>query len=570
MRALLVIFALSLPAALPAATLLAKLKPATVNLGNSATLTLHCVRGQPATVDPSRTPRNLALTFVSSGRDTIGLNGVELPTKVFIYKVTPKVAGQFAVPSFQAVVGGKIIESEPLTLTVLARDGGNTPDNISKGPPAAVLSVTTPVNEVYVGQAFPLTMELRAQGLRQSHLPVPQILTEGIRFTRFRPQYQQSSARPYGGRLYHVFLFRTGAVAMKPGKMILTFEVEVNVLDFGRDVFGRERTLHMTSQPVTLNVLPLPKAGRPKNFSGAVGEFQLSAKAEPTRLQTGEPVEISVRLNGKGAVENTPVPEPANWDGFKVHPATSEIDYLDTRQLTARKYFKQMVVPMRPDITQVPPLAFSFFNPRLKKYVSLTTLPIRLQVSGPAIPKTGGGDPTIESLENKPASGLEKLKKIREQPGRLANLQPPLLTRAWFLAIPGLSLAAFLAAFAIRKREEYYDAHEAAARRLQVKRLTRQTLHTLRQPETQADATRFFSGIQLILRAHIGLTLNQPAEGITAQTLAEADLELPEAPREALDRLMSQDDLTRFANDDGPIDPPSALRDLDLVLRHLK
>ena len=102
MRALLVIFALSLPAALPAATLLAKLKPATVNLGNSATLTLHCVRGQPATVDPSRTPRNLALTFVSSGRDTLGLNGVELPTKVFIYKVTPKVAGQFAVlPSEQ-------------------------------------------------------------------------------------------------------------------------------------------------------------------------------------------------------------------------------------------------------------------------------------------------------------------------------------------------------------------------------------------------------------------------------------------------------------------------------------
>lgn len=459
MRALLVIFALALPCALPAATLLAKLKPATVNLGNSATLTLHCVRGQPATVDPSRTPRNLALTFVSSGRDTINFNGVELATKVFIYKVTPKVAGRFAVPSFKTVVGGKIIESEPLTLTVLDRDGDNTPGSISKSPPPAVLSVTTPANEVYVGEAFPLTMELRAQGLRQSHLPVPQILTEGIRFTRFRPEYQQTSARPYGGRLYHVFLFRTGAVAMKPGKMILTFEVEVNVMDYGRDVFGRERTLHLTSKPVNLNVLPLPKEGRPKNFSGAVGEFQLSAEAQPTRLQTGEPVEITVRLYGKGAIENTPVPAPANWEGFKVHSDTSQIDYLDTRQLTARKHFKQMVVPMRPDITQVPPLAFSYFNPRLKKYVSLNTQPIRLQVTGPAIPQTGGGDPPIESPENEPASELQKLKANRKEPGRLANLQPPLLTRAWFLAIPGLSLMAFLAAFAIRKREEYYDAH---------------------------------------------------------------------------------------------------------------
>ena len=42
-------------------------------------------------------------------------------------------------------------------------------------------------------------MELWAQGLRQMHLPVAQVLNEGIRFTRIRPDYNLTGNRHQGG-----------------------------------------------------------------------------------------------------------------------------------------------------------------------------------------------------------------------------------------------------------------------------------------------------------------------------------------------------------------------------------
>ena len=49
-----------------AATLTATLKPATVNLGKSATLTLVCEGGIATTVEQTAAARNLALSFVDS------------------------------------------------------------------------------------------------------------------------------------------------------------------------------------------------------------------------------------------------------------------------------------------------------------------------------------------------------------------------------------------------------------------------------------------------------------------------------------------------------------------------
>jgi hypothetical protein len=572
MRTLIFILSITLPFALPAATLSAQLKPTTVNLGNSATLTLRCEGSTPATVNPIYTSNNLALKFLSSGAETRIINGIRTTTGVFTYKVTPKIAGRFAVPAFRAMVNGKNIESDSLTLTVLAEDGNNTPNNLSKGPPTAKLLVKTTDNdkEFYVGEVFSVSMELLALGLRQNHLPVPQLLTPGIRFTRIRPEYQLTRSRAYGGGLYNVYLFQTGAVAMKPGKMNLTFEVDVNVMDYTSDVFGRERKLHLTSDPIALNVLPLPKKGQPKNFTGAVGKFKLTMEARTQNVRTGDPVELTVRLFGRGAIEDTPVPTAANWDGFKVHPATSQINYTDAQHMSSLKEFKQMITPMRPEITHVPPLEFSYFDPTARQYVSLSTSPIKLQVKGSIINQTGPDDPLNTALDNESENEILKLETIRADAGTLAVPKPPLLTQPWFLAIPGLTLLTYLLALGIRKRNDYLDAHPKVARHLRVKRLTQKTLRELQQPKIQSNAPEFISRIQLIIREHIGMAIDQPAEGITAQTLEETELDLSEAARAALSRLLEQDNLTRFANDDGFIDGQSALSDLDLVLCNLK
>ena len=123
MRLLLFMFALA-GTGLDAATLTARLRPATVNLGNSTTLTLVC-DASANTVDPVSTPEYLGLSFVTLKRDTVILNGDRRNETQFVYKITPKRVGRYAVPAFKTRINDQEIRSEPVTLTVLTADGSN-------------------------------------------------------------------------------------------------------------------------------------------------------------------------------------------------------------------------------------------------------------------------------------------------------------------------------------------------------------------------------------------------------------------------------------------------------------
>src|SRR5262249_40120157 len=69
---------------------------------------------------------------------------------------------------------------------------------------------------------------------------------------------------------------------------------------FGGDPFGARRPITVQSEPLHLEVLPLPDAGKPADFSGAVGTFDLHVSASPRELKAGDPVTITTTVEGDG------------------------------------------------------------------------------------------------------------------------------------------------------------------------------------------------------------------------------------------------------------------------------
>ena len=229
-----------------------------------------------------------------------------------------------------------------------------------------------------------------------------------------------------------------------------------------------------------------------------------------------------------------------------------------------------MVIPLRPELTAIPPMEFNYFDPKKQEYISITSPATPLAVNGAAMPPTTGGDPAIIPAAPEKSDERNKLAPLREQPGVLAELPVPLVKRAWFTAVPAMALLAFLIAFAVRQRRDYLQAHPAVARRLNVARVTRATLKELQDPAVQADAERFLAGVQLVLRENLGRVIDQPAEGITAETLRAENREWPEEVCAAWDRLHEQDALGRFANAADTLNAQSALADVRLLLDHWK
>jgi len=283
----------------------------------------------------------------------------------------------------------------------------------------------------------------------------------------------------------------------------------------------------------------------------------------------GEPIELSVTLSGQGALDNTPIPEADSWEGFKTHPATSKVQYIDTRHLNSRKTFLRMIIPAQSTLSHIPALKFSYFNPRTEKYVTLDSPPTPIEVTGSRIPVSPAGDPT-GTQEIQISEDIPKIRMIKDTPGHLADIQPPLIIQPWFLAIPTTCLLAFLIAFALRKRAEYLETHPDVARRLYVERITRKTMRTLNSSDSENDPSTFSASVQQILREHIGLAIDRPSEGITLQTLEESSLSLPSESQKSLKRLFQLDELTRFANAPEKLDKKSTLKDLNKVIMDLR
>ncbi|MEI9866181.1 MAG: BatD family protein [Limisphaerales bacterium] len=126
---------------------------------------------------------------------------------------------------------------------------------------------------------------------------------------------------------------------------------------------GEQRQVTLASEPVIVKSLPLPEENRPANFTGAVGDFTMIATAGPTNVTVGEPITVRVQISGRGALGAVTLPLQDAWQDFKTYPPTTKLDTTDQFGFQGTKTFEQIISPLNSDVHELPPLAFSFFNP---------------------------------------------------------------------------------------------------------------------------------------------------------------------------------------------------------------
>ena len=121
-----------------------------------------------------------------------------------------------------------------------------------------------------------------------------------------------------------------------------------------------------------LKVLPLPREGRPADFSGAVGSFTLSGALSQNAVHTGDLVTLTLSLQGEGWLGNISLPKPAPVKGFKTYPAKEKL------HTTLKRVTEQVWIPSDPQVTEIGAVSFSFFNPRHDRYERSSTGPFKL------------------------------------------------------------------------------------------------------------------------------------------------------------------------------------------------
>jgi tetratricopeptide (TPR) repeat protein len=213
------------------------------------------------------------------------------------------------------------------------------------------------------------------------------------------------------GRSYEVHVFRRALFPLTPGRYAINPARLAYTLPQGQSFFSREESFSLRSEQVTLVAIDAPAAGRPPDWTGAVGVWRASARVDSVRDRAGDPIVLTLRIEGTGNVTLLPRPQLSiPW--ANVVPANERVKLDSTPSaLRGSKEFDWLVTPRSGGAQRVPAIRFSYFNPFLKRYEESLTEPFTVKVAPGVVVATDSAvafaPPPERPLQLRPALGDE-------------------------------------------------------------------------------------------------------------------------------------------------------------------
>lgn len=391
-------------------TVNAELSDAQTRVNDAVTLTIT-VKNARVARPPAVAADGLTINFAGTSTQTKIFDSESSSSTVFTYIVTPTKTGTLEIPPIEVAVGGKTYRTERLTLKV---DGEQEDNGSHTAGERYFGELVVPKDSAYVGEQVPIELRFYFDQ-RVSFQPYPQgqyPLIEGDGYVTKKYTEPAEKQIQLNGKFYHVLVYKTALTGVKPGKLDLESASQQFLISapFGSrsipgfsdpmDDFYQQRVVNIKTNNTSIQIKPLPTAGRPKTFSGAVGDFTLSSVPTPDKTKTGSPIDLKVEVRGLGNFDRMESPTLAGIDGWRTYGPSSETQTLDDVGLSAVKTFRYSLVPEKPGI-QTPTVQFSYFDPRQEKYVTLNSPIPKISVEGETLPQTVGPPDNVASASPK-------------------------------------------------------------------------------------------------------------------------------------------------------------------------
>lgn len=476
------------------------------------------------------------------------INGKMSSQKIFIYRLQPLKEGNLVIGAISVNLGGQIYQTDPIPVEVLGSSAlinppgedipeTEAPDTLQGQDFFIEAEVSNPTP--YLGEQIIYTFRLYQAtnffGQPDYHPPS---------FTDFwsseilaQPHYNTEA----GGRQYLVteiltalFPANLGNVTIQPATLVIPGGL------FSPDV-------KLETNPVEVEVRPLPP-NAPEDFTGAVGQFEISASLSQTETKVNEPVTLLIEIEGAGNIQTLvepQLPDLPNWRVFESQASTTT--ETGSGGMTGKRSFERLIVPGRPGQHTFPAISFSYYDPQAEAYRTIATDPILLTVQPddsapppPPVPASDDNNPLPAELP------LTDIRHIKPAPSSLSTAGG--WSTAGWSVFACLWVAPMLMVGAVqvwRKRQLRLQHDIAFARDVRARR----TAFKILSDAQNGGVTRQADAAGRALLGYLSDKLNKPTAGLTTEGLINLlresglDLALIERVREILHRI----DVGRFA-----------------------
>ena len=322
------------------------------------------------------------------------VNGVSSFSKTYTYFLTPKSKGILRIGQAQITINGEVYKTSPVEVQVTeAVKKPNDPDNIDYLTDENIhLIAEISNNSPYLNEVISVVYKLYFRNpisindVQELESPTyGDFWSSKINIGRIQVDPRgQYKGEPYNEVVWQkVVLYpqKSGKLTIEP----LTLNLQLSVPSNRRDLFGRrilkqgQKTI--TSGRRTLNVKPLPTSGQPENFTGAVGQFDFDVILSKDALKASESFQAKIKVSGKGNLNLFQLPEinvPNTLEVYEPERKETIKTTLSGTEGTVEENYT--IVPQYQGKYPIPPVAFSYFDPKAKNYKTVRSQELLVDV----------------------------------------------------------------------------------------------------------------------------------------------------------------------------------------------
>ncbi len=515
------------------------------------------------------------------------INGRTSASRGYSYVLRPRGTGTRTIPSLGLLVQGRTYRTQPIEVEVVAGaapppaapppggprrgvppPGPAEPARPAPGQPDVRVRAEVDARTVYVGQQVTVRFLLDTQtevlnlGIKDDPT-FPGFWAEEIKV----PENLEIKRVQIGGAPYTEYtlmkraLFPTSSGTLTIPGMAYQIQVRRRSQDpIESFFFTPTETVVRRTDPVPITVLPLPAESRPPGFTGAVGNFTLQVTADRKESRVNDAIGVKVRVAGEGTLNAVTTPPLADLSDFKQYaPKVGSSTSVQGERLRGEKVWDYVLIPLAPGAQAIPPVTFSFFDPRAQAYRTASSPPIPIQVAR-------GEDQPGASLPLVTQSDVRQVRRdihyIKLAPDGLSHRSRPFYRSPVFAALLVLPIVADAGLFAVARRRILSAEGRRQRRERRARSLARRRLKEARRRMSPSAAAAFYAAVAGTLTQYVADKFDTSAAGLTHDRIEAllASRGAPEEARRTFHRCLEACDFARFApTSSGPDEMRKAL-----------
>jgi len=431
------------------------------------------------------------------------INGKVSSYKSVTWRLAPTKIGEITIKPITIKIGRRAYSTNKVTVKVLARSGtAKKPADKSQQQLTESMTVFLKAipskEEAYIGEEVNVSFVLYfrtsirtfsrdklpdARGFWAEAFPAsnnPEIESEIIEGVRYKKAELQRIA---------YFPTISGELTIDP--MVISCEVVVprkrsgSIFDdffndpfFDSPFFTQTKVISVSSKPIKINVKPLPEAGKPADFSGAVGKFKIYSMVDSNIMKQNQAVTLRYIVEGIGNINLVKLNPPNLPDYVDIfEPKVERSTDNSGDGIRGRVVYEYVLIPRAGKDFYIPSIKLHYFNPVTKKYEVTESMSHWVKV----VPTSGVLTDSYASMSKDEVMLLsEDIRFIYTGNIHLKRVGESFIKSLWFWLILGISIFNITISYGLKYYKINIFKNEKVLRRRKVLQVAKKRLEEIK------------------------------------------------------------------------------------------